>query len=340
MPLPLLLLGAALAAGGFGVKKGADALSDTRQAQQLQKSTQVVFDEAQAELKTTREATAKALDELGQTKLDTWNRQILRFVDLFERLKNVELTGEAALDKLGTANFSKAELLQMREIALKFSEIGVGGTAALGAGALAGVAAYGGVATFAAASTGTAISALSGAAATNATLAWFGGGSLAAGGMGMAGGAVVLGGIVTGPVLAVGGFILSAKAREKLAKARINLAEAQKAAEEMRTAVVMVKGIQKAAQEFNNTITALGEQMGNVLDKLAVIVLNEVDYSRYTKVQKKAVHQAVLFAQVMKILLETPLLTPQGALAPEHVLALNKGRNVLVASRALDPVED
>lgn len=329
MPIPLLLGAMALMAGGLGVKKGMDALADRHKAQELHQSAQALYDQAQTELNAARTAAEHSLQRLGQTKISAWEGQIARFVALFEQIKNVELSGAVTSDGLNPALFSRQDLLQLRDTSIRLAELSKGGTAALGAGALAGLASYAGVTTFAAASTGTAISALSGAAATNATLAWFGGGSLAAGGLGMAGGTLILSSIITGPALAVGGWMLSAQARESLAKAQANLADAQKAAEELKTATALVLAIQQAALEFEATITRLAASMNPALDTLADIINQGQDYARYTPAQKHEVHRAVLFAQVMKLLLETPLLTPEGMLTSAHAQALAAGRNFL-----------
>ena len=145
-------------------------------------------------------------------KLEIWDRQLGRFVCLFQELRNVDLQGAAGMDELGGG--LEARLADMQAMTKRVAEAVGGGAIAVSSGALMGVASYGGATLLATASTGTAISSLSGVAATNATLAWFGGGSLAAGGLGVAGGAAILGGIVAAPVLAVGGTVLAAKARK------------------------------------------------------------------------------------------------------------------------------
>lgn len=225
MVLPFILGAAALGAGLFGAKKGVDAASAHSKAKNLQREAQEVYKRAELQLNSSRQVTTETLEHLGQLKLEVWDEQLGRFVKLYEQLKNVELTGQANTSEFNAANFTRDELAQMKDIALKAHEVVLGGASAVGAGALAGIASYGGAVMFASASTGTAISTLAGAAATNATLAWFGGGSLVAGGWGMAGGMFALGGIVAGPIFAVGGMLMAAKATENLAKARTYKAE-------------------------------------------------------------------------------------------------------------------
>lgn len=333
MVLPLILLGAAMAAGGFGIKQGFDAVSDSNRANDLRESAQRIYDSASNDLSWERDRTRDTLTELGRLKLETWQNSLSRFIELYGQLKNVELTGEAATEQLGQINvpsLSQGDLADMAVIAQQVTEAIKGGVGAIGTGALAGVAAYGGAGMFAAASTGTAISTLSGVAATNATLAWFGGGSLAAGGMGMAGGMMVLGGIVTGPVLAVSGMVWAAKAREDLANAKSDYAQAKRATDEMKNARTLVAGIGKVAGDFHWLIQALAERMNTVLDLLAKVIKQAgLDYAQYAPPQKRTVYLAVQFAQALKMVIETPILTKDGALTANYLQPLGEGLKLL-----------
>lgn len=327
MPLPLVLIGIAVASTLFGAKKGYDAYSDQKEASDTNQQAQDIFDSAKRDLSNAREITSDVLAGLGKTKLMVWNEPMARFVGLYERIRNVELEGSPTIDGI---QFSSDQLLEMKDLSLKAHEVALGGFAALGTGALVGVGSYGGAMMFAAASTGTAISTLSGVAATNATLAWFGGGSLAAGGLGMAGGMAVLGGLVAGPVLAVGGLVLAAKARESLATARSNLAEARRSACEMKSASTILHGIQSVAESFHSLINQVHSRMNRVLDDLeAVIRACGTDYSKYSQADRQRIYVAVQFAQTMKILIETPLLTNQGGLDFRYNKALGIGRTLL-----------
>lgn len=332
MPLPLVLIGIAAVSAAVGTKKGYDAASDHGKAKSLNQEAREVYDRAEAGLASSREEAKRVLEELGKLKLETWDQQLGRFVRLFEKLRNVELEGSAAVGSFAARSVSPGELLEMKRLSLKAAEVVKGGAMALGSGALVGVASYGGAMTFAAASTGTAIGSLSGAAAVNATLAWFGGGSLAAGGLGMAGGAAVLGGLVAGPVLAVGGIVLAAKAKEGLAQARMNLASAKRAAEEMKNAGSIVNGIRRLSRQFERVIRRVAPQMDAALDQLeAVISTAGADYESYQRAQRDTVFVAVQFAQVVKILLETPLLTAEGAIDGQCHKALEHARFALKA---------
>jgi len=329
MVLPFILGAAAIGAGVTGVKKGINAVSDNSEAKQLQEDAWKRYERGEHILKDVRQITTESLEQLGILKLNVWDRQLGRFVKLFEQLKNVERTGQANISGLNATEFTREELRQMKNLSLKAQEVMLGGTGALGSGALVGMATYGGAIMFASASTGTAIGSLAGAAATNATLAWFGGGSLAAGGFGMAGGMVVLGGIVAGPVLAVGGMMMASKARENLANARKYQAEVKKAMEEMSNAISVLEAINDVTLKFDEIIKKLSQSMTPVLDNLeSMIAASGKDYSLYDPAQKCQVHLVVQFSQVLKLVLETPLLTTEGAIDSRCFKALETGKQV------------
>ena len=331
MPLPLRLVAPALAGlGVFGAKKGYDAYSDNKDASGLNEDAEAIIERAQKKLETARTRCTEELEVLGRQKFEIWDRQLGRFVSLMEQMRSVELLGASEFDRLGANACSKEELAQMKEFSALAGEVVVGGATAIGTGALVGIASYGGATMLATASTGTAISTLSGVAATNATLAWFGGGSLAAGGAGMAGGVAVLGGIVAAPVLAVGGLVLAAKARENLAAAKSNLAKARKGAGEMRQAESLVDGIRKVAGQFRDVLERLDKRATPVFDDFAVVLkMHDADYSKMAEADRRKVHLAVAFAQGLKTVLEAPLLTESGALTQSHRKALEHGRRLL-----------
>ena len=329
MPLPLILIGAAVVAGAYGVKKGVDAYSDNEEAEELNEDAEALQSKAKRRLQREKNKCTKQLKELGWLKLEAWDSQLGRFVSIFESLREVEVVGAPGLDDLV---LSTDELAEMKKLSSHASEVVTGGLSAVGSGALVGMASYGGAAMFATASTGTAIGSLSGVAATNATLAWFGGGALSAGGMGMAGGMAVLGGIVAGPVLAVGGLVLAAKARENLANAKAKHAQAKKAEAEMDAARAVVKGIRQAAEQFVGVISELAGRMTSVLDRFALVVAKHgTNFAAYPEDAKREVYLAVQFAQCLKALLEASILTAAGALDDTHREALEHGRSFLSA---------
>ena len=330
MPIPLIAI-PVVALGIWGVKEVVDAIRDTTEAKGIDAEARRTLGRDTERLGKARKRCRKKLKKLGRMKLEVWDRQLGRFVSLYGQLRNVELTGSPRIDRIGKRTLSKAELADLKVMSNLAGKVVGGGATALGTGALLGVASYGGAAMFGSASTGTAIAALQGVAATNATLAWLGGGSLVAGGAGIVGGTAVLGGIVTAPVLAVGGLVLSAEAKRMLAVARRNLASAEKSGAEMQDAALVLEEIRKVAEQHRNMIARLDKRMKSVLDDLAVVIKrNGCDYSKYPKADRRKVHLAVTFARGLKIVLEAPLLTEDGRPDEKRVgKTLEHGRRML-----------
>ena len=123
MVLPFLLGAAAIGAGITGIKKGIDATSDNSKAKQLQEDAQAIYKSTERELKYVRRTTTKSLENLGKLKLNVWNQQLGRFVQLYEQLRNVEITGQANVGELNVAKFTREELGQMRDLSLKAQEV-------------------------------------------------------------------------------------------------------------------------------------------------------------------------------------------------------------------------
>ena len=333
-----IIAGAAAAvAGAYGAKKANDARKDNNRADELVKEAKEIFDKEKERLENNRDKTQNYLEKLGQTKLKAWDDQMSKFVNIFSRVKNVNLEDNMLVEDISDYDFSDYEyrVKEMENSTEKVKEVLSGGVQALGSGALVGAASYGSVAMLGSATTGAAIANLSGAAASNATLAWLGGGSLAAGGLGTAGGAAVLGGLVAGPALAVGGMVFSSKAKKKLAKAKEKYAEAEKQVEEMKSAISMLKAIQDISSEFNTNINKMTTRLDKILHrldreldkaeeeqsiffKLKRFVFGlfnkevKLDYEALKQDRKKLLMLSYQFADATKILLETPLLDEEG----------------------------
>ena len=331
MPLPLAVP-VIIAAGAtiVGVMKSCDAWSDTRKARELDSEARQIVEHGAKRRGKARKRCRRKLKKLGRLKLAIHDRQLGRFVALYDLLREVELPGSPRSHRLGKPTLSREELVDMREMSDLAGRIVRGGATALGTGALAGLAAYGSAAMFGSASTGIAISALNGAAATNATLAWLGGGSLAAGGMGIAGGTAVLGGIVAAPVLDAGGLVWSAEARKNLAAAERNMALAKKSVAEMKDAALVFEEVRKIARQHRDMIARLDERITPVLDDLAAVIRrNGCDYSKYTRTDRRKGHLAVTFARGLKLILDAPLVTGNGLPDEDHAEALKRGRRLL-----------
>lgn len=214
MPIPFIIAGVAVVAGGYGAKKGYDAYQDNEEAKRINLEAKNLYDKALSSLQVEKDNTQESLEKLGNLKLNFYKELIIPTIDMLNKIPELPTKKEFIFNGKTIKLPNQNDHLEMKKYETSISDIISGGAKALGTGGLVGLATFGGVGTFAVTTTGTAIAGLSGVAATNATLAWLGGGALSVGGLGMAGGMAVLGGIVAAPVLAVAGMVFASKAEE------------------------------------------------------------------------------------------------------------------------------
>jgi hypothetical protein len=330
MPLPLILFG--IGAAVVGGVKTLNAVIDNDSAKYINASANTIISNAKDSLELSRKASHSALETLGGKKLFVLDKSISRFVASFEKLKNVQLEDSTGLDELNKFRLDKQSVNELKEMGGFASSI-LGGTVsgALG-GALAGFGAYSAVMAFGAASTGTAIATLSGVAATNATLAFLGGGSLAAGGLGMARGMAVLGSLVAGPALAIMGFIVDAKASANLDNARSNHAEAEKIAEELKTASIVCNGIRRRSYMFDRLLIRLDAIFFPLVFGMETIIAQKGDdWNNFANEEKHTIAAAAAIAKAIKTVLDTPILAEDGKLTEESAQVAGEIETVVEA---------
>jgi hypothetical protein len=321
MAVPIIL--GAIAAGSalYGVFKGVGGAVDQSKASELNQDASSMVDNANRRVDSLRKATNAVLEDYGSRKLRAFDGIIADFIKAFEQLRNVDAVHTPELDKLGLGDFSATTLEGLRNdyALLKSSGIGLG--SGLGGGAALAFGAYNGTMLLATASTGTAISTLSGAAATNATLAWLGGGSLAAGGGGMALGTMVLGGIVVGPALAIFGHIVGSKGEEALNKARSNMEQAKTIKNEADLMCTKLQAIQRVSGLANTTFSKVSTKLRHAVTELeSAIAEHGINYAEFPATAREVVMRSVKFAQLLKAMIDTPILDKDGNL----VLATEK----------------
>ncbi len=204
MPLPFILGGIALAAAGYGVKKGIDAKDTNDKAKDLLKKAEELLEEAKKRVELAESGCKLAFARFGKKKLHVLSHTVSNFLDHFHQLKghefvisNIDMQNiqEQVLEALNIVNKYKMGLLDLANL----------GGLGIAVGVLATYGAYTGIS---AAAGGTVLSHIGGA------LAWMSGGAISLGGGLAAGSMAVLGGLVAGPALAILGAI-SADEMEK-----------------------------------------------------------------------------------------------------------------------------
>lgn len=315
MPIPIIIGVAAGAAALYGAVKGVSGAMDHSKAKDINADARFIVDEANTKVEEKRETTSKILEKYGKRKITAFDGVIADFIHTFGRLKNVETIHTPELQSLGMGDFSSQSLSELRNDYQALKDAGLGLGAGLGSGAALAFGAYNGTMLLAAASTGTAISSLSGVAATNATLAWLGGGTLAAGGGGMALGTMVLGGLVAGPALAIFGHIMGNKGEEALNNAHSNMEQALTISDEAKITITKLQAIAQVSTLASEIFQQITIQLRRSVDNLAEIITKEgSNYQAFTSSSKKAVLESVKFAQLIKAMIDTPILDKDGSL--------------------------
>lgn len=315
MPLPLLIPVAIGIAGLFGAGKGVKAAIDNSDANDINDEAESIIRRADDSLAKTKNKTNKALAGFGEAKLTAYKSNLHKFVTTYGKLKKVNLSDSKGMDELLAQDFPKEALKEMEKSCNLAIEAFAGGGAALSGGALVAFGAYNGTMLLASAGTGTAVASLSGVAATNATLAWLGGGALSAGGLGVAGGAMVLGVLVAGPALLIFGGIVGAKAEKKLNEAKANREKAKQYKDEVLVITTRLDQITTAVQLAMEVLSKLrtasrraNKKMEKVIDQFGV------DWNDFPKEAKDTILQAVKYAQLLKAMIDVPLLNKDGNL--------------------------
>lgn len=237
----------------------------------------------------------------------------------------MELADSVGMDELSEFEVNEDTLREMGELGSLAAKMASGTVEGLAAGGLMAFGAYSAAGLLGTAGTGAAIAGLSGAAATNATLALLGGGTLAAGGLGIAGGTAVLGGLVAGPAIAVMGFMMDSRADKNLDMARSNRAKAREAEEQMKLAGDACRTIGKRADMFRDLISQVDTLFRPLIEKMEAVVKEKgTDYRDYGEEERKTIAMALATAGAVKAVLDTPILTKEGAVTEESLRAYKK----------------
>ncbi|WP_273382182.1 hypothetical protein [Actinobacillus porcinus] len=358
MPLPFILAGAAVAAAGFGVKKGFDAKSDFDDAERYQRWAKEESDEANNKLEKQKKLTNTSLENYGLSKKkgiininlfdsficypdgerrgdqllagkkfsNSYPKIIITHEEETQILKDLNII-DNKLSNLDAKNKVRAQNIDMKKLGSALESIA--------GGSLAGLAAAGGtylgVGTFAAASTGTAISGLSGAAATNATLAWLGGGSIASGGFGIAGGTAVLGGLVAGPLLAIGGAVIAANAAERKDEAREQLGRIRGEISKLNIVISKLNSIERYTNECCTVLNKLNQYFSNnLLVQLEELAKRNITFKELNDHERILIYTCYELNYTLYDFINEPVMNEEGndALPKNQRIALGKAKNL------------
>ncbi len=309
MPLPFILGGLALAAAGYGVKKGIDALDADCEADEFIKKAESLKEKAAKRLESAQSDCRRAFARFGEKKLHVLSHSVSNFLNHFHRLNRSRITIEGVNMQDIQRQVSDAQKItnQYREVDFFDASGAVIGSAAVGV--LAAYGAYTGVGLLASTAGGVAIAELSGVVATNATLAWLGGGALSVGSFGMVGGMAVFGGLVAGPALAILGAMSADEMEEKLEKAKAYHSQVEKAVKEADVIIDQFQAIEKMAKSFTRQITKCDALFFSLSqDAIATMKKHNYDTSRYNQEERDQLCVTVSTLSSLSAFLKVPII--------------------------------
>ena len=325
MPLPLIIAGLAAAAIGIGAQ--ADAKETNERAQQRANEAQSLYNASKQSLEQAQSITEKSLVALGTSKKKVLETSVNQFLTAYERIKNIELSESVGLNEIQKFTIDKQDALQLQEMSDIYESTFSSGVAGAATGAVVALAASG------------SLPIVTGLLSTAGSALAIGEIGMAAG---IAGSALSFGAAMTplsaiaAPVLLFSGISASMKADENLEKANTMYAEAESASEQMKTSEVLCKAIADRADMFDGLLGDLNvmfAQCTALLDGVTKKKMknNVVDARTFTEDELKLVAVTRSLAGAVKAVIDTPILTADGAISTESQTVYEDTRNKLPA---------
>ncbi len=278
MPLPFILGGLALAAAGYGVKKGIDAFDADCEADEFIKKAESLKEEATKKVESTQSDRKLALARFGEKKLHVLSHSVSNFLDHFHRLNRSRITIEGI-----NMQDIQGQVLDVRKITNQLNANGIDGDSVLGV--FAGFGSFG-ISSF----------------TTGAML----GGGLTMGGLA---GMAVLGGLVAGPALAILGAVRADEMEEKLEKAKAYHSQVEEAVKKADAMIDNLRAVEKMAKSFTRQITKLDALFFSLSqDAIATIKKHNYDTSRYNQKERDQLSVTVSTLSTLSAFLKVPIM--------------------------------
>lgn len=332
MALPLLLVpvvlkGAAIAAGAVGATAGVTGVTKSYKATKTIKEINAQHTRNLERFERESESTQKIMDALGILELECL-QGLEPFAKVMEQIQNAPEFKAYTKGDMTLPVYDPTELKKV--YAMAGTLLSGLGSAALGtAGGFAAAGATTAIVTaVGTASTGTAIATLSGAALTNATLALLGGGTLAAGGGGVAAGTIALGAATLGAGILVGGVIFAISAKSLSKKADEAERQMQAAEQEIIYICTYFNQLKKAANSYVACLSYVQKVYQKHLSALEYQVYNakRSDWNTFTDAEKLLLENTVLLVSLLYKLCQIPILLSskiEGSPAPINAFELD-----------------
>ncbi|NHA83460.1 sortase [Helicobacter pylori] len=299
MPLPFILGGLALAAAGYGVKKGIDVLDADCEADEFIKKAENLKEEAKRKVDSAQSSRNQALVRLGKKKLHVLSHTVSNFLDHFHQLNRLRIT-------IGTKDTDmqdiQKQVLGTRNLLNQLNTNGIDGDSALGV--IAGCGSLG-VSSF----------------TTGAVL----GGGLAASGLA---GMAVVGGLLAAPALAILGAISADEMEKKRDDAKAYYSQVEVAVKKADVMVDQFQAVRKMADLFTRQITKFDALFFSLSqDAIATMKKHHYDTSRYDQEEKDQLCVTVSTLFSLSAFLKVSIMDEHQKLNKKAQNALNLMRN-------------
>ncbi|WQT16837.1 sortase [Helicobacter pylori] len=301
MPLPFILAGVALAAAGYGVKKGIDALDADCEADEFIKKAEVLKEEATKKAEFTQSDCKLAFARFGEKKLRVLSHSVSNFLDHFHQLKHNRIT----IEGINMQDIQR-QVSDARNLLNQLNANGIDGDSA--PGAIAGCVGLG---------------------ASSFTAGAILGGGLAASGLA---GMAVIGGIVAGPALAILGALSADEMEKKRDDAKAYCSQVEAAVKKADVMIDNLQAVRKVVDLFTRQITKFDALFFSLSqDAIATMKKHNYDISRYNQKEKDQLCVTVSTLSSLSAFLKVPIMDKHQKLNKKAQNALNLMRNQINA---------
>ncbi|EMH08611.1 hypothetical protein [Helicobacter pylori] len=307
MPLPFILAGVAIAAAGYGVKKGIDALDADCEADEFIKKAENLKEEAKRKVDNVQSSRNQALVRLGKKKLHVLSHTVSNFLDHFHRLKHIRITiGAKDTNMQGI----QKQVLDARDLLNQLNTKGIDGDSALGV-----------------------IAGCGGLGASSFTAGAIMGGGLAASGLA---GAAVFGGLFATPVLAILGAISADEMEKKRDDAKAYCSQVEVAVKKADVVIDNLQAVKKMADLFTRQITKCDALFFSLAQEaIATMKKRNYDYDSYNQKEKDQLGVTVSTLSSLSTFLKVSIMDKQ------HQKLTEKAKNALILMRdQMDSLEN
>ncbi|QDY57731.1 sortase [Helicobacter pylori] len=288
MPLPFILAGVAIAAAGYGVKKGIDALDADCEADEFIKKAESLKEKAKRKVDNVQSSRNQALVRLGKKKLHVLSYTVSNFLDHFHQLKGHEFV----INNMGMQNIQE-QVSEVPSVVNKCKEMGLSDLASLG-----GV--------------GVAVGVL-------ATYGTYTGISMAA-----AGSMALIGVVGAAPVIAILGAISADEMEKKLENAKAYCSQAEAAVKKADVVIDNLRSVEKMAELFTRQITKFDALFFSLAqDAIATMKKHHYDISRYNQKEKDQLSVTVSTLMTLSAFLKVSIMDESQKLTEKTKNALN-----------------